>query len=171
MDQSTFKNTVFILKDKLYRFAKSMLKDEEDAFDLVQEMLLKFWQNRDELSKVNNIEAYAMRCVRNEIVNKSRHAKVVQLFQNQLFERVQDAEYPAMTKEIILKLINDLPEKQKAVIHLRDVEEYEIAEIKEVLGMEENAIRSNLMRARNKVKFELQKIFDYEKGQINRIGR
>ena len=40
--------------------------------------------------------------------------------------------------------------KTKVVIHLKDVEEYEVSEISEILEIEENAVRVNLMRARQK---------------------
>lgn len=71
MTQNTFKETVFIHKDKMYRFAKSILKDEDDAIDLIQEVMLKLWQQKDELKEVENREAFAMRCVRNEALNKN----------------------------------------------------------------------------------------------------
>lgn len=170
MSQDTFKKTVFVLKDKMYRYAKSMLMDEEDAYDLVQEIMMKFWQKREELATVSNIEAFAMRCVRNDAMNRLKRAKVIQLYQSSLAEGVVQERYPALTKELIQQLINDLPEKQRQVIHLRDIEEYEIAEICETMEMEESAVRVNLMRARQKIKGQLQKIFDYEKRQINRNG-
>ncbi|KGE13627.1 RNA polymerase sigma factor [Sphingobacterium deserti] len=168
MNQETFKETVFVLKDKMYRFAKSILTDEDEAHDLVQELLMKFWQKRDELISVGNLEAFAMRCVRNDAMNKLKHTKVVQLYHNNLSEAVVDERYPSLTKELIQRLIAALPEKQKLVMHLRDIEDYDIAEIGETIGMEESAVRVNLMRARQKVKGQLQKIFDYEKRQINK---
>ncbi|TDS12508.1 RNA polymerase sigma factor [Sphingobacterium paludis] len=170
MNQETFKKTVFVLKDKMYRFAKSMLMDEDEAHDLVQEIMMKFWQKRSELTAVGNLEAFAMRCVRNDAMNKLKHSKVVQLYQNNLTEAVVDERYPSLTKELIQRLIAALPEKQKLVMHLRDIEDYDIAEIGETIGMEESAVRVNLTRARQKIKAQLQKIFDYEKRQINKNG-
>lgn len=171
MNQETFKNTVFVLKDKMYRFAKSILIDEDEAYDLVQEVMMRLWQKRGELLNISNIEAFAMRCVRNDAMNKVKRAKVVQLYQRDLTEGITREQYPALTKELILQLINALPEKQKLVMHLRDIEEYEIREICETIDMEESAVRVNLLRARQKVKEQLKKIFDYEKRQINGIGR
>lgn len=170
MNQDTFQKTVFVLKDKMYRFAKSILIDEDEAYDLVQEIMMKLWQMRDELLLVANIEAFAMRCVRNDAMNKLKRAKVVQMYQNSLAEGIVQEHYPAMTRELIQKLIQALPEKQKMIMHLRDIEEYEIAEICETMDSEESAVRVNLMRARQKVREQLQKIFDYEKRQINRNG-
>jgi RNA polymerase sigma-70 factor (ECF subfamily) len=54
-----------------------------------------------------------------------------------------------------------LPEKQKLVIHLRDVEGYSFEEMSEVLEMDEVALRVNLSRARKKVKEEILKIVNY----------
>lgn len=73
------------------------------------------------------------------------------------------------TREIIVNMINQLPEKQKMVMHLKDIEEYSIAEICEALEMESNAVRINLMRARQKIKTQLEKIFEYENRQIQTI--
>ena len=69
-------------------------------------------------------------------------------------------------KDQIIGFINALPEKHKAVIHLKDVEEYEISEIAEMLEMEENAVRINLMRARQKIKEQITKLMNYENRQI-----
>ena len=49
MNQETFKNTVFVLKDEMYRFAKRFLVSSDEAEDLVQDLMLKFWQKKDEL--------------------------------------------------------------------------------------------------------------------------
>lgn len=171
MTQDIFKQMVFAHRDKMYRFAKHILSDEEEAIDLVQEIMLKLWQKRDELQHVKNIEAFVMQCVRNDAMNKIKKVKIVQLYHNSLTEGMQDEKYPALTKELVMELIQKLPEKQQMVMYLRDIEEYEISEIGETLSMEETAVRVNLMRARQKVKGQLQKIFDYEERQIERLGR
>lgn len=80
-------------------------------------------------------------------------------------------QYPMLTKELILEWIQNLPEKQKMVMHLRDIEEYEIQEIEKLLNMKESAVRVNLMRARQKIKGQLKNIFDYEKRQIEGVGK
>ena len=55
------------------------------------------------------------------------------------------------------------------MIHLKDVEEYEVSEISEMLEMEENAVRVNLMRARQKVKEQIQKLMDFENRMIENL--
>jgi RNA polymerase sigma-70 factor (ECF subfamily) len=58
--------------------------------------------------------------------------------------------------------MNNLPEQQKTIIQLRDVEGYDFDEIKQATGFEINYIRVNLSRGRKKIKEEIQKIHSYE---------
>ena len=169
MDQERFKNTVFILKDKLYRFARRILISDDEAFDVVQDVLMKLWEKRSELTEIQNIEAYAMRMVNNECITRLRKHEVRENYkQSQPHEfstehRVEDL------KPIILKLIGQLPEKQRKVIHLKDVEDYDLKEIAETLEIEEVAVRVNLTRARKKIKEQLEIFFKNERKGIKLI--
>ena len=166
MNQEQFKNTVFIHKDKLFRFAKRILVDDDEAFDAVQNVMMRLWQLKDQLLQYKNMEAFCMQSVKNEALNRIKKGKVRSDYVNQ-YQAVSTTEYTiGNTKEIIVKMINSLPEKQRLVMHLRDVEDYEIDEIAEVLEMGESAVRVNLMRARQKVKEQLTKLFDYETARI-----
>lgn len=169
MNQETFKTTVFIHKDRLFRFANRFLLDQDDAFDLVQEVLMKLWEMRSDLTNMNNLEAYAMRMTKNLALNRLNREQVKGRYVGQLEAPIQKEKYPALTRELILQLIDKLPEKQRLVMYLRDIEEYEIEDIAALIGIEENAIRVNLSRARNTVKAGLTKIFDYEERRIRTI--
>ena len=168
MNQETFKNTVFSHKDEMFRFAKSFLVSSDEAQDLVQDLMLKFWQKKDELASFSNLKSYLLKSVRNECLNRLKHETVKMGFADLQMHRSElyTAEHNNL-KEEILKLISNLPEKQKAVIHLKDVEEYEMKEIAEMLDMEENAVRVNLMRARQKIKEQITQLMHYEQRQIS----
>ena len=168
MNQETFKNTVFVLKDEMYRFAKRFLVSSDEAQDLVQDLMMKFWQKKDELAGLN-IKSYALKCVKNECLNKLKHETVKQNFADYQINRSELYKMEVNNlKEKIINFINELPEKQKLVIHLKDVEEYEVSEISEILEMEENAVRVNLMRARQKVKEQITQLMNYEQRQFSR---
>ena len=64
----------------------------------------------------------------------------------------------------MLKLFSTLPEQQRMIIHMRDIEHYSYDEISEITGMNVNAIRVNLSRARKNVKGSYLKIRNYEIG-------
>ena len=167
MNQETFKTSVFVHKDKLFRFARRILISDDEAFDVVQEILMKLWEKRESITDLNSIEAYAMRMVNNECINRLRKFDVRENYKNttQVKLSIQDEEQEI--KPIILKLINQLPEKQRKVMHLKDVEEFEMKEIASILEMEENTVRVNLMRARQKVREQLEVFFENEKRAIN----
>ena len=143
----------------------------DEAEDLVMDLMMKFWQKKDELSVIENVKSFAMRSVKNECLNRLKHHEVKLGFASQT--RHQSELYQIETnnmKEQILGFISQLPEKQKMVIHLKDVEEYEISDIGEMLDMEDNAVRINLMRARQKVKESINKLYAYENRQIQGLG-
>jgi len=153
------------------RFARSLLADEEDSLDAVQDVMEKLWRYRSELSNIKNVEAFAMRCLRHEAMNRIKRVKVIHAYQNTLTEGVEQEKYPSLMTELIVEMIRSLPEKQRLVMYLKDVDEYEIEEISETLHMKESTVRVNLTRARRKVREQLQKIFDHEKRRIERNGR
>ena len=113
MNQETFKNTVFVLKDEMYRFAKRFLVSSDEAEDLVQDLMLKFWQKKDELVHLN-LKSYVLKCVKNECLNKLKHETVKQNFAD--FQLHRNELYKMETnnlKEKILEFINALPEKDR----------------------------------------------------------
>lgn len=165
MDQQTFQTTVFVHKDKLFRLAKRLLVSQDEAFDAVQDVLVKLWQMKDELHRYSNIEAFAMQCIKNVCFNRLKHAEVVEQQRETAIKQKTEVVAPDNTNEVILEMISALPQKQQMVIHLRDVEEYEISEIAAIMEIEENAVRINLMRARQKLKVQLEKLFEYEQRQ------
>ena len=167
MTQAIFKETVFCLKDEMYRFAKRFVMSSDEAEDVVQDLMIKFWQKKEELATFGNLKSYAMRSVKNECLNRLKHHDVKMGFAD--FQLHRSELYQIETnnlKEHILQFIKQLPEKQKAVIHLKDVEEYDISEIAEMMDMEENAVRVNLMRARQKIKEQITQLMNYENRQI-----
>ena len=170
MTHETFKNTVFCLKDEMYRFAKRFVMSSDEAEDVVQDLMMKFWQKKEDLANFGNLKSYVLKSVKNECLNRLKHHDVKMGFAD--FQIHRSELYQIETnnlKEQILGFINGLPEKQKAVIHLKDVEEYDVPEISEILEMEENAVRVNLMRARQKVKEQIQKLMDFENRMIENL--
>jgi len=76
-----FKKDVLPLCNKLLRFAFQILQDEEEAKDVLQDIYLKLWQKRDDLGKVENMEAFAMRMIRNRCLDvvRAKHTVSVEV--------------------------------------------------------------------------------------------
>jgi RNA polymerase sigma-70 factor (ECF subfamily) len=159
-----FKTNILPVSKKLLRFATLFLKDEDEAKDVVQDVFLKLWQKRDELEKVENIEAFAMRMTRNRCLDVVRASKTITISAET--DRKMKEESVDVHKQVeftesanqIKKLINQLPDLQRTVMYLRDIEQLTFDEIAVTTELQLNAIRVNLSRARKKVRDEFLKL-------------
>ncbi len=164
MVASDFKTTVLPVSKKLLRFATHFLKDEDEAHDVVQDVFLKLWQKRDTLGEIENIEAFAMRMTRNRCLDVIRAKRIVPIdaeTDRKLKEESVDVHEQVELSETaiqIKKLINELPDLQRTIMQLRDIEQLEYEEIAEQTDLKVNAIRVNLSRARKKVREEFLKL-------------
>jgi len=162
-----FKTDVLPISNKLLRFALQILQDEEEAKDVLQDTFLKLWQKREELGKVENLEAFAIRMVRNRCLDVIRGRRTVSMElvkkNKQADEASSDSDLLENTDSVRLvkRIISGLPEQQRMVIQLRDIEQLEYEEIAEATDLNVNAIRANLSRARKKVRDEILKIQNY----------
>lgn len=162
-----FKIEVFPIKNKLYRLALRLLGSQADAEDAVQEVFLKLWARREKLNEYRSIEAFAMVITKNlcfdKLKLKSRNQQ--ELTEERVGSKQDTPETQMEMKNTVSKIheiINELPEQQKLVIQLRDIEQCDFDEIAEITNMNLNTIRVNLSRARKKVRDTLLKIQNYE---------
>lgn len=166
MTSEEFKSSVLPIKDKLYRFSLRLMGDRDDAQDIVQEIFLRLWSKRDKLSEYRNLEAFAMTMTRNLCLDKlkSPAAKKEQIEDKNMTD-YRDPYQNAETSDavsLVKQAMDSLPEQQKMVIHLRDVEGCDFDEIAEISGLSLNNIRVILSRARKKVRDVLIKLNHYE---------
>jgi len=163
MDSNTFSNKILILSDKLYRMANSILLDEEAAKDCVQEVYLKLWEKRNRLNKVENLSSFVMKSMRNLCLDKLRKNREIDIetakceLNSEQISLQENLEQKDMTK-LIKQYINHLPELQRTIIRLRDVEGFEIKEIAFIIASNENAVTVNLSRARTKIRNAIMNI-------------
>ena len=164
MDVVQFKDEILPLKNKLYRFSLNIVKDEDLAKDVVQECLIKVWEKRNELKLVQNLEAWCMQVTKNKALDKlrSKHVSRTDLFEVKLDKRKETNTPYAVTERgdlmtRIKSLIARLPQRQREVMQLRDIEGYTYKEIGEILQIDINLVKTNLFRARRKLKESLTK--------------
>ncbi len=163
MQASEFKTKVLPMSHKLLRFASQLLKDDDQAKDIIQDVFLKLWQKKDELAAIDNIEAFAMRMTRNRCLDVLKLKKPVPAEDEFIRKNSTESTDPQHQLELsesarlVQQLIRQLPDIQQRVMQLRDIEQYEYEEIAEMTELNINAIRVNLSRARKKVRDELLK--------------
>ncbi|MDR2127217.1 MAG: RNA polymerase sigma factor [Prevotellaceae bacterium] len=158
MNTKQFNDKILKLADKTYRLAKSILYDEHAAQDAVQDLNLKLWEKRGKLDKIENITGFVLRAMRNLCLDRLRRKHVENELQNDLEYRESDPHSQLEKKDMATRatvLINQLPELQRTIIRMRDVEGLELDEIAEITSLTENAVRVNLSRARQKIRTQL----------------
>ena len=167
MTTEEFKKQVLPVKDKLYRLAKRILNNIEESEDVVQEVFYRLWSRRDEVSTYKSIEAFAMVVTKNMCLDK---VKAKGYYKDELNEWNAPVDNKSPEKIVELKdevshvhqIIRQLPERQRMIVQMRDVEEMEYEEIAEVMQMNLNAIRVSLSRARKTIRDRIIKKQEYE---------
>ena len=158
MNPTEFKQTVLPLKDKMFRLALRMLNKREEAEDLVQEALIKLWQQHERLGEVQNLEAWVIRLTKNQCIDKLRGTKNGHKEWKDGLDQADSSPLPdaktesADTMHKLQKLMERLPENQRLVMHLRDIEGMSYQEVADSLDLPLAQVKINLFRARQAMK-------------------
>jgi len=160
MTQSEFLEIVLPFKDKLYRLAKRLLVSSEEAEDAVQEVLLKLWSGKKKIAGYSNVEAFAMTMTRNFCLDrlKSRQAGNLKLVHSNFTDGGSSLQQQVEVRDSldwVSRIMDDLPEQQRMVLQLKDVEAYDYPEIEKLMDMKPTAVRVTLSRARKAVREKL----------------
>lgn len=167
MQEINFRQDVLPLKDKLFRLALRITFDRAEAEDVVQETLIRVWNKRDEWEQFGSIEAYCITVARNLAIDRSERRDSQTLELTPEMEQTPDASSPydqLVSRErlaLVRRLVRELPEKQRTIMQLRDVEGKSYKEIAVLLGLTEEQVKVNLFRARQKVKQQFINIEGY----------
>ncbi|MGV6831544.1 MAG: RNA polymerase sigma factor [bacterium] len=166
MTQVEFVNIVMPFKDKIFRLAKRLLISTEEAEDATQEIILKLWSNKAKMEEYKNVEAFAMTMTKNYCLDrlKSKQAQNLKIVHSNYQDNKASLQKQVELNDSVnwvAKIIEKLPEQQRMIIQLRDIEQYDYNEIAKVLNMNETAIRVALSRARKTIREQLTKTHNY----------
>lgn len=145
----------------------SIINNREDAEDAVQEVFVKIWNKQEKLESLKNIEAFVITVTRNHCLDKLRSKKNRFATLNEEITKQTDATPYENTEQSdlvskIKKVMKLLPEQQRTIVHLRDIEGYNFEEIMQITGWDMNYLRVNLSRGRKRIKESVSKLHDYE---------
>lgn len=154
-------NIAFIeLKDVAYRYAVSLLGQSAEAEDAVQDLYERLWRRRL-LIRSGGFRALMMTSLRNLCLDRLREKERRRTYEPTDTPAEESPTADKETTDIVKHLIEQLPAREREVIHLRDCEGWQFEDIAAVTGASEAAVRVALSRAREKIRDELSKIMDY----------
>lgn len=154
-----------------FTLAFRVVCNEDDARDVVQDSFVKMWKNMKLYNPKNKFTTWMYSIVTNTAIDMLRSIRKMELvniddFNEKLTQVSADSpETKLNNKEMgqLIKWISDtLPEKQRLVFVLRDLQGMNSDEVGKVLELSATSIKSNLYFARKVIKEKLQKIFNYE---------
>lgn len=168
MDVEEFKRLFLPCHPKLYRIAFALLENRADAEDMVQEAYCKLWDRRNELPAIQNPEAFTVRLIRNLCLDYLRKPQL-----KPTSEEIGGLNLPGDASsdqsllqredfQIVSRLIDRLPPKQRQVIRLRGIEDCSLEEIETITGLTAAHVRTLLSRARKAVREQFKKLKGYE---------
>ncbi|MEX2569623.1 MAG: RNA polymerase sigma factor [Cyclobacteriaceae bacterium] len=150
-----FESQIWPLKNRLYRTAYLWLKDRDAANDAVQEVFSKAWVNRKLLEQRDNPTGWLVKTLKNQVLQQIREAKKMDSLEK-VEEAWIDPEEETVSVSHSVKMVfcflKDLPEKQREVFQLREVEGLTYEEIADYLEIPQEQVKVNLHRARKKLR-------------------
>ncbi|MFH0761757.1 MAG: sigma-70 family RNA polymerase sigma factor [Bacteroidota bacterium] len=169
MTAKEFNEKVVPLNKQLYRYAFRYLENQDDSKDAVQEVFVKLWYMREELENLSSIEAFAVRVMRNYCLDRIKLKRTVSLDMADYFaNRTSDDPQPDKRIEmkdsmsLIYRVIEEMPEPQRSVVRMRDLEGLDNEEIANTLQIANGTVRVILSRGRNKIREVFAKHYGYE---------
>lgn len=167
MKKLSFRDDVLPLKNKIFRLALRVTLNEAEAEDIVQDVLVRIWNKRDELDDVESMEAYSLTVCRNLALDRLARKETSNLALDEApVMPSQDAQPDQQLirnerLRLVDKFFNTLPVQQRMVMQLRDIEGRPYKEIAAITGQSEEQVKVNLFRARQRIRKQIEKTEEY----------
>ena len=159
-DTEQFKRDYLSLQPAMQRMAESLLHNEEDAADVVQDCLVILWNEREKLRRVVNREAWCITLVKRHCVDLLRRRRpTVEIDERTIILAEEESSNAEERLQLALKLVNKLPERQAQAIRLKHFDGADTDQIASKLGITSGNVYTLLSRAYNSLK---QMILEYE---------
>ena len=167
MNKEEFRRNVFSLSEQLFPMVSRMLGNRANAEDAIQEIMMKLWVRRHKIGQHPNVKGLVFSVARNYCVDVLRK-KRWEIQDTSLHHGILKSDYeqePLEWKELnllIRRILKNLPERQREVLMMRDLDGYEFTEIAAATKLKVEHVRGLLSRARKQVSIQLEKIYSYE---------
>ncbi len=156
--QATFKNLFDLYYGDLVNYANSYLYDMSQSEDVVQDVFVKLWTKSTVYQIKKNKKSYLYAMVRNSCLNHLKKYHITD------YSKVLEESHPIISPRIFMEeesskdvaleqvhaIMNELPQKMRAIVELRFINQYRYKEIAEELNLSVNTVKTQLQRAKAK---------------------
>lgn len=162
MKESEFTRLFLPLRDRMFRYAQSLLLSSAEAEDAVHDLLEQMWREHDRMERLRRVDSFVMTALRNRCYDllrrrqaNERRRQTIQLGA----ERSTEADVRHWEAcELVRRAMSGLPDRQREVLHLKEIEGYSTREIAVMIGCDEAQVRVILSRGRRALRDRLQKM-------------
>lgn len=160
-DEATFEKVYKHFIRPLHVYAISILRDEDTAKGMVQNVFMRLWERKERLNFTGSIKAYLYGAVYNECLNNLRHQKVKVNHQQHVLHMTKDKVDGGAgmelldLKEKLQQALNDLPEKCRTVFQLSRFEDLKYQEIADELGISIKTVENQMGKALKTLRLKL----------------
>ena len=153
-DDNAFEEIYHLHSNRLYSNLLKLVKSEELAMDLLQDLYIKLWNNRASIDVDKSIGAYLFSIAKNLAIDFFRRAARESNLQNhlitvgtELYNHVDDVLFHKETSAILSKAIQALPPQQQKIFNLCKMEGRSYDEAASILGISSATVGNQLVRA------------------------
>ncbi|SKC41854.1 RNA polymerase sigma-70 factor, ECF subfamily [Ohtaekwangia koreensis] len=163
-DKGAFEQVFHACYENLCQYAFTILKDMDEAEDIVQSMFLKIWERREDLNIQHAIRSYLFRAVYHQCINHLEHRTIKLKHQEygvlEGTSRVQQPEiFPDELSNSIQSVVNELPQQCRIIFMMSRYEELRYAEIAQKLNISVNTIENQISKALRILRLKLKDHF------------
>jgi RNA polymerase sigma-70 factor (ECF subfamily) len=150
-NEATYQLVFRIHYESLCKYAFTIVRDADDAKDLVQGLFMKMWEKKEELVITYTLKSYLYKAIHNLCINKLEHQKVRLQFQAREESKIPEAQQPEVFPDEldhrIKTIIQNLPPQCRTIFMMSRYEEMKYAEIAAALGLSVNTIENQVSKA------------------------
>ena len=141
MRTEEFNHIILPMRSDLKAYALRLTESDDNAEDLVQEVMLRLWDMRQNIQAEDNLKALAITIMRNKFYDQCRH-------EERNYRRAEQRDEVNLIKQIVAQL----PPLQQQIFRMKEIEGYTADEIMQITGCTADNLRKNLSRARLKIR-------------------
>lgn len=154
-DVDAFTQLIMSLDNELYKIAKTRITNEADIEDAIQETLIEVYKSIKKLREAQKFKKWIITILINKCnkIYRKKHKKDISIDEYNLDKILINYNYSDIENDLnFYSLLKQLNYEERIVIILYYMEQYSVKDIKDILHMNENTIRTHLYRARQKIK-------------------